>query len=163
MTETRETNNGLTVTAPTTVKVAFWLFIAIAAISLVSTIISEFAVDWGGFLSTATAPRARGGQVSQSGAVALLVTVQIAGYIGIAITVLLAFLLRQGYGVARVLVTIQAVFGIIGLGVDHSVINILALVVRLVAVVLVWLPASSEYFAAARARRERERLGIPAD
>ena len=157
MTEIRETNS-----APTAVKVAFWLLLAIAAISLVSTIISEFGIDWAGFVSTATAPRAHGAQVSQSGAVALLVTVQVAGYIGIAITVLLAFLLRQGYGVARVLVTIVAALGLIGLSVDHSLVNILALVLRLVGVVLVWLPVSSRFFADSRARRERERLGIPA-
>jgi hypothetical protein len=148
--------------APTPVKIAVWLLLVIAAIALVTNIISEFGVDWAGFMSTATAPRAHGGQVSQSGAVALLVTVQVISYIGIAITVLLAFLVRSGYRVARLLVTIVAVLGLLGLAADHSVINIVALAVRLVAVVLLWLPVSSEFFAAAGARRQRERLGIPA-
>jgi hypothetical protein len=144
--------------APTPVKIAFWLLLVIAAISLVANIISEFGVDWAGFVSTATAPRAHGAQVSQSGAVALLVTVQVISYIGIALTVLLAFLVRSGYRIARLLVTIVAALGIVGLTTNHSVITIVALVVRLAAVVLLWLPASSQFFAAAGARRERERL-----
>ena len=161
MTEIRE-NESTFVARPRSVVVAFWLLLAIAAVALVSSIISEFFVDWGALAATATRPRAHGAQVSQSGALALVITVHVVSYLGIVITAVLAFFVRAGYGVARLLVTVVTALSLIGIATSFSAVNVVVVVIRIVAVVLLWLPVSSEFFALSRDRRERDRLGIPA-
>ena len=150
------------VVRPRSVAIAFWLLIAIAVVALVSSIISEFFVDWGALASSVTQPRAHGGQVSRSGALALVITIHVVSYLGIVVTAVLAFFVRAGYGVARLLVTIVAALSLVGIATNLGVANVIVVVLRVVAVVLLWLPASSEFFALSRDRRERARLGIVA-
>lgn len=144
-------------TRPATVTAAFWLFIAAAALSLVSLVVTIVsfdsikqqaldqveAQDQTGVLPEGSMEAILNATFGASIAFAL---------IGTALYILFAMFIRRGAGWARwVLLAFaaMAIFGIIGqYGIGAALFLCLAL-----GTVLVFLPKSREYFAAVRANK----------
>ncbi|MCU1584990.1 MAG: hypothetical protein JWM49_1546 [Microbacteriaceae bacterium] len=143
--------------APQQVTTAFWLYIATAAISLVSLIVGLVTIG----SSRAEIQRqmqAQGLQLSDSAinasvAVGIAITV-IVGILYIGAYVLFAYFMRRGANWARIvllIITVLSVFGILGaygLGAVRAVLAI-------IATVLIFLKPANDYFREVSARKVR--------
>lgn len=144
-----------TVAAPKQVVIGFWLYLAAAAISLISLIVSLATV---GATKSAIQNQlaAQGQKVTQAqidaavtGGVIIAVVI---GIIFIAAYVLFAVLMRRGANWARIVLlvlTVLSLFDILsgfGLGALRTVLGV-------IATILVFLPAASEYFRSVRASK----------
>jgi hypothetical protein len=144
---------------PRTVNIAFWLYVAGAVLSVISGIITIAVItasradqvriieQQGTNLNGAT-PQ----QVADA-AVAVIVTWSIITLLFWAITfVLFAFFMRRGANWARIILTVLTVLSALNIltGYGSGFIQFAATVV---AVVLMWLRPSSEYFAAVKATK----------
>ncbi|THG31694.1 hypothetical protein [Naasia lichenicola] len=148
-------------TRPATVTAAFWLWIGAAALSLVSLIITIVSFDSVRQEALSVVDAQGNSDVLPDGSVDAILNATFGAsiafaVIGLALYVVFAILVRRGMGWARwVLLAFAAlsIFGIIGqYGVGAAQFVCLAL-----GTVLVFLPRSREFFAAARAARAARR------
>lgn len=146
---------------PTVVTAAFWLLIASAVVAVISAIVSaltlsspESRAELRRVLESELAGQDTGG-LSLDSLVDVSVTTAIAGVVIIAaisaiITVVLAFLIKRGNRVGRILVTVFAALKLISFFLAIDAIGGVSLLLYVVAAVLVWLPAAAPYFAKRR-------------
>lgn len=127
-------------TIPTTVKVAFWIFLLGALLDIALSIIG---VAGSSFIAAA-------GGASGDSSVALGGTALLWISIGqLALTVIQLIVLwkmKAGKNWARILITVFEVLGLLVLFSGPSIWTVISVVIGLVAVVLMWLPASNDYF-----------------
>ena len=144
---------------PGTVEAAFWIYLVSGVLTLALTLL----------VFTQAGKQAIQNAVRQSGSTQnmsedqLVQTAQIvavaAAVIGLAIALLFAFKMRAGRNWARIVLTVFAVLSLLslfGVRTGTSFTDFIGPIVSLVALVLMWLPASNEYFAAAKRRRAAE-------
>ncbi|WP_067245470.1 hypothetical protein [Microbacterium resistens] len=127
-------------TVPTTVKVAFWIFLLGALLDIALSIIgvagSSFIAAAGGASGDAT--------VATGGTALLWISI---GQLAIAVIQLIVlWKMKAGKNWARILITVFEILGLFVLFNDQSIWTIIAVAIGLVAVVLMWLPASNDYF-----------------
>jgi K+-sensing histidine kinase KdpD len=136
------------VIAPTQVTAAFWLYIAAAAVSVISIIVSLATI---GAAQSAMQSQvaAQGNPLPDSTVNAIIIATVVIGVVISVITiagyVLFAFFVRRGANWARIVMLILTVLSLIGvaggygLGAAHAVLGI-------IATVLIFLKPASEYF-----------------
>jgi hypothetical protein len=144
---------------PRTVVIAFWLYIAGAALSVISGIITIVIVSGSRdqLLSAVQRPgiNLRGATPQQAADAALVVAIvfTIVTLLFWAITlVLFAFFLRRGANWARIILTILTVLSLLNIINGYGA-GFLEFALAVVAVVLIWLRPSNEYFAAVKAAK----------
>jgi len=120
---------------PTTVKASFWLLLIGIILDFVAAAIQLFT---GGIYLGA---KGAGDGVGVGFIIAGVLTLAFA-----IVQLIVIRKMRAGRNWARVLVTILEVLAIIGVVLNPAVLPIAASVVGLVAIVLMWLPASNAYF-----------------
>jgi phosphoglycerol transferase MdoB-like AlkP superfamily enzyme len=134
---------------------AFWLYVAAAALSLVSLIVS--LVTFGGTRDVVARQLANEGvEVSDSAINALLgVTIAISilfAVIWIAAFVLFAVFMKRGANWARIVLTVITVLSLVNI-LSGFGLGALQVVASVIATILIWLRPASEYFAAVKARK----------
>lgn len=143
------------VAAPMQVVIAFWLYMAAAAVSLISLVVSVATA--GASRSAVQQQLSSQGQKFTSSQLDAVITLGIViavvlGVIFIAAYVIFDLFLRRGAGWARIVLLIVTVFSLFqvlgGYGLGG-----LRFVLGLIATILVFLPAASEYFRAVKANR----------
>ncbi|MGN6762662.1 MAG: hypothetical protein ACTHJI_15195 [Leifsonia sp.] len=144
---------------PRTVTIAFWLYIAGAVLSVISGIITIAIVSGSRaqLLSAVQRPgiNLRGATPQQAADAALVVAIvfTIVTLLFWAITlVLFAFFLRRGANWARIILTILTVLSLLNIINGYGA-GFLEFALAVVAVVLIWLRPSNEYFAAVKAAK----------
>lgn len=134
------------VPVPAIVNVAFWMIVGGGALTIVLLILSAVVV----------------GALSAGAAVPAISFTLAGGVLGLLIRVGIAVTLRNGYGPARVYLSVVTVLSILVValhGFDPS--GVLQVVLVVVPVVLVWLPAANRYFrTVGQARRQAKASGI---
>jgi hypothetical protein len=146
---------GAAVVAPRQVVTAFWLYVAAAALSLVSLFVS--LATFGGTRDAVAKQLAdQGVEVSDSAINALLgVTIAISIFFAIIWTaafLLFAYFMRRGANWARIVLTVLAVLSLVNV-VSGFGLGALQVVASVVATILIWLRPANEYFAAVKARK----------
>ncbi|GAA2005479.1 hypothetical protein JL107_04770 [Nakamurella flavida] len=145
---------------PGTVEAAFWIYLVSA---IASFVLSLLVFTESGKQTLRDAVR-QGEQVQGMTEDQLVQTLQIVavvvGAVVVAIALLFVFKMRAGRNWARIVITIFSVLNLLSLfgGVRSglSTTDFIGPVIAIVALVLMWLPASNEYFAAAKRRRAAE-------
>ncbi|MBS1674283.1 MAG: hypothetical protein JSS74_09990 [Actinobacteria bacterium] len=132
---------------PTAVKISFWIFLLGAVLEVVAGVIilgaGITAAAAGDTLTIGTTP-ASGPVLIATGVIALVI---------VAVELLVLWKMKAGRNWARVLLTVLEVLSIIGVFTGTNGVGILAVIISVVAVVLMWLPTSNEYFKAASPRQ----------
>jgi hypothetical protein len=148
---------------PSTVSTAFWLYVAGAAVGVVSVLVG--AIVGIGLIQSGQLPGALppgSPEVSPgllNAALAVGVTIGIVvGLLSVVAYVLFAVPMRRGANWARIVLTVLSsiafVSGLAGLiGPGPNLLNLLVSVIVVVAAVLMYVPASNAYFAARTAAR----------
>lgn len=144
------------VSRPKEVDISFWLIIAAAALTVVSTIVT---------LATLGSPAmmeqfemimgAQGGeaQIDTEAFIAIAATsAVIIGIIGIAVYLLIAFMVRKGKNWARITATVLAVLSLFSL-IGGGFLQIIIVLLGVAAVVLLFTPKASGYFNAVKAQK----------
>jgi hypothetical protein len=143
---------------PRTVNIAFWLYVASAVLSVISGILTIILI------STQRDQQLR--VLQQQGNLqganpntlvdaiqATVITLSIVTLIFWAVTfVLFAFFARRGAGWARIVLTVLTALSLLNLLAGYGV-GALQVIASIVAIVLLWLRPSSEYFAAVKASK----------
>jgi len=143
------------VPAPKQVTISFWLYIAAAAVSLISLIMS--------LASVATSRSALQHQLSSQGQkfsssqldALITVTTTIAVIIGIvfiAAYVIFALFMRRGANWARIVLLILTVLSLFEVASGYGL-GALRAVLGVIATILIFLPAASEYFRTVKANK----------
>lgn len=143
---------------PRQVTLAFWLYIAAAALSIVSLIISLTTL--GPARESAQRQLEASGQSISGGTLDAIIagTVVIGvvfAIIWVAVYVLFAFFMKRGANWARIVLTIIAALSLLNILSSYGV-GALQALTAIVATVLIWLRPASEYF---RAVKERKQAG----
>ena len=120
---------------PTTVKASFWLLLIGIILDFVAAGIQLFTG------SIYLGARGTGDGVGVGFVIAGVLTLAFA-----IVQLIVIRKMRAGRNWARVVITVLEVFAIIGVVLNPAVLPLAASVVGLVAVVLMWLPASNRYF-----------------
>ncbi|MDR6866127.1 hypothetical protein J2Y69_000712 [Microbacterium resistens] len=126
--------------APTTVKIAFWILLVGLIIDLVSGvvfIISGFALQSSGQTANVDGTVTGGGIFIATGIVVLVLAL---------IELIILWKLRAGRNWARIVITILEILALGSVFAGVSVLSTIAIVLSIVALVLLWLPASNAYF-----------------
>lgn len=129
-------------TRPTTVTAAFWILLIGLLLDLISAIV---LIASGAALS--------GGSVAVEGNTLSGPIVITTGVVAIVFVVIELFVLgkmRSGKNWARIVITVLEVLSILGLAAGFSILGAIGAVISVVVIVLLWLPASNEYFRAAK-------------
>lgn len=134
---------------PRWVTVAFWLCLAAGVLQVVVTIVSAVRAHASRAQVSSTLSRmgtANGRQIDVNTVVTLgIVMSVVVGVIAVVVYVGLAFLIRHGYGWARIVLLIVAVLSLLGFrGADG--LGALKAAVVVVATVLVFLSSSATWF-----------------
>ena len=142
---------------PTLVTAAFWLYIASAALSIISGIITIVSAPG---QRQAIIDQLNKGNIDLHGQnVHTLADAAIAAAIGFSIVTMLfwvvtfvifALYLRSGRNWARIILTILTALSIFNI---FSIAGMLQFIASLVAVIFVWIPASNAWFKELKARR----------
>jgi hypothetical protein len=143
---------------PTPVNVAFWLFVASAVLSIIGGIITLATI--GGTRQSLLDNLETQGSVDQSqaqqfvdAAIGLGITWAIVTLIFWAVVfVLFAFFMRRGANWARIVLTVLTALSLLNIIAGFGL-GALQVVASIVAVVLMWLRPSSEYFNAVKASK----------
>lgn len=142
------------VAPPTTVNVAFWLFMVVALAHVVGIVI---AIASFGSAESAAKSQLSGqntGGVDVNGLVAASLTVAIViGILYVIAFVLFAVFMRRGANWARIVLLIVTILSLTGVLGQYGV-GAVGVVAGVVAVILTFLPAANAYF---RATRDRKR------
>lgn len=147
---------GIRPAPPTQVTTAFWLYIAAAALSIVSLIISLATIG----TSREAVQRqleASGQPISGSALDAIIAgTVIISvvfAIIWVGVYVLFAFFMKRGANWARIVLTILAALSLLNILSGYGV-GALQALAAIIATVLIWLRPASEYFQAVKESRQ---------
>lgn len=125
---------------PSTVKISFWIFligIILDVVGAVMLIFAGMAVATSKDTVTVGTTAVNGGVLITSGVLALVFA---------AIGLLILWKMKAGKNWARIVLTVLEVLSLGSLFGGTNGIGITALVLGIVAVVLMWLPASNAYF-----------------
>jgi hypothetical protein len=141
---------------PRVVTVAFWLYLLAAAFEVVTVIWSVIAglnsrARISGVLAQQSNLRGHHIDVGVVLAIGIAVAV-VVGVIAIAAFVVFAFVMRRGYGWARIVLLIVTVLSLIGVA-GNDGIGAAKSIAAVVATVLVFLKPASEWFRAAKQAR----------
>lgn len=143
---------------PRTVNIAFWLFVAAAVLSVVSGIISIATINSQrpAILDMAKNPHPGGNVDPNTFADAVIAGATVWAVVTLifwAIAfVLVAFLMRRGANWARIVLTVLTVLSLLNI-IQGFGAGFLQFAAAVVAVVLIWLRPSSEWFAAVKASK----------
>jgi hypothetical protein len=147
-------------TAPRPVTVGFWLYLAAAALSVVSLIIGLSAI--GGSRDTLRQQLSNQGQQVSEDTLNAFIAAGIAvsiifAVVWVVLFVLFAFFMKKGANWARIVLTIITVLSLLNIASGYGVgaVQVLAAVI---ATVLIWLRPASSYFNAVKARKAALRL-----
>jgi hypothetical protein len=149
---------GAPTAPPTPVNVAFWLFVASALLSVIGGIITLATI--GGTRQSLLDSIETQGSVDQSqaqqvvdAAIGLGITWAIVTLIFWAVVfVLFAFFMRRGANWARIVLTVLTALSLLNIIAGFGL-GALQVVASIVAVVLMWLRPSTEYFNAVKATK----------
>ena len=153
---------GAPVTAPTapprTVNIAFWLYVAGAVLSVISGIITVATI--GGqrdqFLRSVQDTNQTNGQNAQAVVDAVIAGATVWAIITLifwAVTfVLFAFFMRRGANWARIILTVLTALSLLNILAGYGV-GFIQFAATVVALVLMWLRPSNEYFSAVKATK----------
>lgn len=144
------------VTPPQQVNIAFWLYIAGAALSLIALVVSLATV--GSLKDDLQRQLATQGQQISGSALDSIVAVSVTGAVIFGILyivayVLFAYFMRRGANWARIVllvVTVLSLFGILGgfgLGAARVVVGV-------IATILIFLKPANDYFREVKARKQ---------
>jgi len=147
---------------PSSVTTAFWLYLAGAAMGLVSVVVGAVvgiqriqSGEVAGVIPPGTDVSPSVINTALAVGVALGITV---GIVSVGAYVLFALLMRRGANWARIVLTVLSavalVSGLVGL-LALNVLNLLVSVLVAIGAVLLFVPASNAYFAARSARAQR--------
>lgn len=141
---------------PKEVEISFWLIIAAAVLTAITTIISLATLGSPAMMEQFEAVMGQqGGEVPMDtdAFVGMIATFAvIIGIIGIAIYLLIAFMVRKGKNWARITATILAALSLLTL-IGSSFVWIITVLCGVAAVVLLYMPKSSNYFNAVKAQK----------
>ena len=144
------------VTPPQQVNIAFWLYIAGAALSLIALVVSLATV--GSLKDDLQRQLATQGQQISGSALDSIVAVSVTGAVIFGILyivayVLFAYFMRRGANWARIVllvVTVLSLFGILGgFGIGAA-----RVVVGVIATILIFLKPANDYFREVKARKQ---------
>jgi hypothetical protein len=143
------------VAAPTQVVTAFWLYIAAAALSLVSLVVA-LATSGAARDTVARELTNEGVEISDSAINAVLgVTIGVSIFfavVWVVVFVLFAFFMKRGANWARIVLTVLTVLSLVNI-LSGFGLGALQVVASVIATILIWLKPASEYFAAVKARK----------
>ncbi|MGO4301711.1 hypothetical protein [Leifsonia sp. RAF41] len=143
---------------PRTVNIAFWLFVAAAVLSVISGIITIATIgnQRAQFLDAVQNSDQGGSVNAQSVADAVIAGATVWAIITLIFWavafVLFAFFMRRGANWARIVLTVLTVLSLLNI-INGFGTGFLQFAAAVVAVVLIWLRPSSEYFAAVKASK----------
>lgn len=145
---------------PGTVEAAFWIYLVSAVLTFAATLLVFTAAGQQAIRDAVRqGVQTRGVNEDQLIQTAQIIAV-VVGLIIVAIALLFVFKMRAGRNWARVVLTVFGVLSLLslfsGVRTGTSTPDFIGPIVTLVALVLMWLPASNEYFAAAKRRRAAE-------
>ena len=131
---------------PPVVTAAFWILVVGSALTA--------------FILIATAIRIAG--VNSDAAVPVLGVTLLGGAVGILVRIGIAVTIRNGYGPARIFLTVVSAYSIVVNALNgFDPIGLLVLASVVVPVILVWLPRANQYFRAVGvARRQAKAAGV---
>ncbi|MCZ2402219.1 hypothetical protein IV498_03245 [Paenarthrobacter sp. Z7-10] len=146
--------------APRQVVVAFWLYIAAAALSVVSLIIGLGAIG-GSKPALRQQLSNQGQQVSEdtlNAFIAAGIAVSIIfAVVWVVLFVLFAFFMKKGANWARIVLTIITVLSLLNIASGYGV-GAVQVIAAVIATVLIWLRPAGSYFSAVKARKAALRL-----
>jgi hypothetical protein len=123
---------------PATVRVAYWLFITLAALFVVTSAIGVQNATWAQAIAGREAVA-----VIQVSLLILVILISAACLIGV--PVFFSRFLIRGRNWARIVLTIYSAV-IIGTSMNISVLNVVAATICAVGTVPIWVPSSNAYF-----------------
>lgn len=136
--------------APTPVQVSFWLWVATAVVSVIGALLGFTQRD----AALATVRGANTANLSEAQLEAAvtfgLVLAAVFLIVFAGLYLLFAFKARAGRNWARIVLTVLTVIDVLVLAINFSLVSGLSTLVAVVAVVLLFLPASSQFYAASR-------------
>lgn len=143
------------VPAPSQVTISFWLYMAAAAVSVISLIISLASVA--GTRSALQHQLSVQGQKFTSGQLDALIAVTttiavVIGIVFIAAYVIFALFMRRGANWARIVLLILTVLSLFEVASGYGL-GALRAVLGVIATILIFLPAASEYFRTVKANK----------
>lgn len=143
---------------PRTVNIAFWLYVVGAVLSVVSGIITIATI---GSTRDAALEQIRNSPQANGQSIQSLADAAIAFAVGFTVVtlifwavvfVLFAFFMRRGANWARIVLTVLTALSLLNVLAGYGV-GFLQFAATVVALVLIWLRPSNEYFAAVRASK----------
>ncbi|MSR98584.1 hypothetical protein [Arthrobacter sp. BL-252-APC-1A] len=147
---------------PKQVDLGFWLLIAAAVVSVISIPVTLSWMNSSEFkemlAETSTTPIS-GSEMDAIIAVTAAITIFFSA-ISVVIALLVAFFIRKGHNWARIVATVFAALGAFGLinlstaGALMTLLTVLSILLPIVAVVMLWMKPSTEYFNASKAFRQ---------
>jgi hypothetical protein len=127
-------------TTPTSVKISFWILLISLVLDAVTAIVfitSGFATAASPEAATALGANAGGGVYIATGVVTLIL---------VAIELIILWKMRAGRNWARIVITILEILALGSIFAGFSLLGILGFFLSIVALVLLWVPASNNYF-----------------
>ncbi|WP_026819581.1 hypothetical protein [Arthrobacter castelli] len=141
---------------PREVEISFWLIIAAAVLTAVTTIVTLAALGSPAMMEQFEMIMGQQGGQAPMDAQALIgaaaVFIVIIGIIGIGLYLLLGFMVRKGKNWARITATVLAALSLLTM-IGASFLWIITVLLGVAAVVLLFLPKSSNYFNAIKAQK----------
>jgi hypothetical protein len=142
-------------TPPGPVRASFWILIVSAAFRVFIAILT--VASWNSVINSAMQSVPKGTTRAQwlSDVHTILIANIVLDLVFAALYVLFAYMVRQGRNWARMTITaIVVLFGLYDIFTSSNLITLISVIVELVAVGLLFLQASKEYFAQVRAGRQ---------
>jgi len=141
---------------PSHVNIAFWLYVAAAALSIVSLIISLATL--GPQREAAQRQLEASGQPVSGSTLDAIITAGVVisvifAIIWVAVYVLFAFFMKRGANWARIVLTILAALSLLNILSSYGV-GALQALAAIVATILIWLRPANEYFQAVKASKQ---------
>jgi len=127
-------------TTPTSVKISFWILLISLVLDAVTAIVfitSGFATAASPEAAIALGANAGGGVYIATGVVTLIL---------VAIELIILWKMRAGRNWARIVITILEILALGSVFAGFSLLGILGFFLSIVALVLLWVPASNNYF-----------------
>lgn len=147
---------------PKQVDLGFWLLIAAAVVSVISIPVTISWMNSDGFrdmLAETSTVAISASEMDAIIAISATTTVFFA-VISLAVALLVALFIRKGHNWARIVATVFAALGLLGLtnlamaGGLMVLLTVLSVLLPIVAVVMLWMKPSTEYFNGAKAYRQ---------
>jgi chromate transport protein ChrA len=145
-----ELRGAQTLPAPQPVQVSFWLWVATAVIGLVAAVVTFTQRDAAVNALRAANTQHLSDEQLQAAATIGLVFAAVLSIVFAGLYVLFAVKARAGRNWARITLAIVTVLRVILLATSFTVLGALSTLVAVVAAVLLFLPASNQFYAAAK-------------